>query len=325
MGIYQDAIHLLLTDPSTRTWPQLRQTIEQAAHREPVAWDFPIRACIAVGADPIWALPAVAAITCAHMALILIDDLLDEDPRGAYLQLGSGRAANLSTGLYALGISVLFQTKAYSQRELAAAALNEMMGQTAYGQDLDVQNPLSEEGYWAVTQAKSSPYFGGGLYIGALLGQANQETAQQLKRFGGIFGEIMQIHDDLNDCLASPANVDWLQGRSPLPILFAELVDHPDRQRFRDLRSKAAEPEALAEAQAILVRSGAISYCISELIARRLNATELLRTLDLPNPKPLEELLDQALAPVKHLFASVGAKFTDADLDGQDRAPAGTG
>jgi geranylgeranyl diphosphate synthase type I len=312
MEIYKDAIHFLLEEPGVKTWPELHHTITQAAHKPPIAWDFPVRACQAVGADPGRSLPAVAAITCAHMALILIDDLLDEDPRGAQLRIGPGRAANLALGLHTLAVRVLLNTKECRERERAAAALNNMMGETAFGQDLDVQNMRSEEDYWAVTRAKSSPYFGAALYIGALFGETPVETAEQLRGFGRLFGEIMQIHDDLNDCLASPANMDWSQGRLPLPILFAELVQHPDRDQFIALRTRVAEPEALKEAQSILVRCGAISYCVNELLSRQAKAHGLLGDIALADPTPLEQLLEHVIGPVKHLFASVGAEFVEA-------------
>ncbi len=313
MEIYKEAIRFLLDDPEVKTWPELYHAITQAAHKQPIAWDFPVRACQAVGSAAMQALPAVAAITCAHMALILIDDLLDEDPRGTHLRIGTGRAANLATGLNALAIRVLLDTKECKEREAAAEALNDMMGETAFGQDLDVQNNRTEEGYWAVTRAKSSPYFGAALYIGALFGGDPVKIAEQLRGFGRLFGEIMQIHDDLNDCLASPANVDWSQGRLPLPILFAELVQHPDRERFAALRNHVSEPGALKEAQSILVRCGAISYCVNELLTRQAKAHKLLGDIMLADSTPIEQLLKHVIAPIENLFASVGAEFTEAD------------
>jgi geranylgeranyl pyrophosphate synthase len=127
-----------------------------------------------------------------------------------------------------------------------------------------------------------------------------------------IFGEIMQIHDDLNDCLASPANVDWLQGRAPLPILFAELAPHPQRERFLELRGQVADPAKLQEAQAILVSSGAISYCVNELLLRQRAAEKIVNQTSLADPQPLISLLEHAVAPVRNLFASVGAEFPAA-------------
>ncbi|MCW5874052.1 MAG: polyprenyl synthetase family protein [Anaerolineales bacterium] len=304
-AIYPAAIQLLLEQPAAAQWPLLQRVLQQANGKPPVAWDFPIAGCLAAGGPAKAATPAVAAITCAHIAIILIDDILDDDPRGEYRTLGSGRAANLASGLGSLGQHML---EAYpcQQPSLAIAALGQMMGNTAYGQDLDVQNPHSEEGYWAVAKAKSSPYFATALSLGGLYGGADGALTEALGQFGAVFGEVMQIHDDLNDCLAEPANVDWLQGRAPLPLLFAELVPHPLQQRFVQLRSQVQDPEALREAQQILVSSGAISYCVNELLTRQRQLETSLAAMPLANPVPLQQILAQAIAPIEHLFSSVG-------------------
>ncbi|UYN91978.1 MAG: polyprenyl synthetase family protein [Anaerolineales bacterium] len=307
MTIYHSAVELLLQQPQVAEWPLLQRALQQATGKPPVAWDFPIAGCVAAGAAQPQAIPAVAAITCAHMAILLIDDILDEDPRGEYNRIGAGRAANLAAGLFSLGQHVL-ETHPCPQPHLATAALNRMVGDTAFGQELDVQNDHSEESYWAVAHAKSSPYFGTALTLGGLYGGASQPLAEQLREFGALFGEVMQIHDDLNDCLAEPANVDWLQGRAPLPLLFAELVPHPQRERFVALRSQVTQPDALREAQSILVSSGAISYCVNELILRHRRLQAMLDTMPAAEPALLQQILDHAIAPVEHLFASVAAQ-----------------
>lgn len=309
MNVYDSAIDLLLTQPAVQQWPLLERVVRSAMGRPPVAWDFPIAGCLAVGGPAESAIAPVAAITCAHIAIILIDDILDEDPRGEYRQLGAGRAANLASALGSLGQQVL-DLHACQQPALASRTYAQLLSDTAYGQDLDVQNPHSEQGYWAVAKAKSSPYFAAALSLGGLYGGTQDETATALRQFGALFGEVMQIHDDLNDCLAEPANVDWLQGRAPLPLLFAELVPHPEQQRFVELRSQVQEPMALQEAQQILVRSGAISYCVNELLVRQEKLELMLAEMRLANPTPLRQILDQAVAPIKHLFEAVGAAGT---------------
>lgn len=309
MDIYKAAVELLRSTPEAKRWAELDRAFERAAVHPPVAWDFPVKACQAVGSPPEQALTAVAAVTCVHMAIMLVDDILDEDPRGAYHQLGIGRASNLASGLNGLGIELISTSKTCPDPARAAAALASLIASIAYGQDLDVQNARTEEGYWAVARAKSSPYFAGALRVGAIFGNADLKTEDGLQRFGQVFGEIMQIHDDLNDSLEVPANVDWLHGRAALPILFAELVDHPERERFMELKSQVTNPAVLEEAQSILVSCGAISYSVNELMRRDKKAREMLDEIKLVNSEPLRQLLDQAIVPVQHLFASVGANF----------------
>ncbi|MEX2143008.1 MAG: hypothetical protein WD740_00310 [Anaerolineales bacterium] len=158
MEIYARAIQILLDHAQTQAGPELQTICERARTHRPIAWDFSILGAESVGGKAEAAVPAVGALTCAHMALILIDDLLDEDPRGLHNQLGSGRTTNLASALFGLGLAVVLQSN-IPQRQRSAAALSELILRTAYGQDLDVQNPRTEEAYWAVTKAKSSPYF----------------------------------------------------------------------------------------------------------------------------------------------------------------------
>ncbi len=103
-----------------------------------------------------------------------------------------------------------------------------------------------------------------------------------------------------------PANADWLQGRLPLPILFAAHVDHPEQARFRRLRTQVIEPAVLAEAQAILIRSGGISYTVAQILDRHAQAEAQLHTLSLARVEPLQQLLDDVIAPVLGLLATVG-------------------
>ncbi len=57
-------------------------------------WCLPILACTAIGGNAERAIPVAAAIGCIQVSIILIDDLLDKDPRGEYHTIGEAEAAN---------------------------------------------------------------------------------------------------------------------------------------------------------------------------------------------------------------------------------------
>ncbi|MEW5940816.1 MAG: hypothetical protein AB1750_14195, partial [Chloroflexota bacterium] len=132
------------------------------------------------------------------------------------------------------------------------------------------------------------------------------DLADRLKRLGETYGEMIQIHDDLNDCLAVPANPDWLEGRSPLPILYAKVVDHPDRARFLALLENIGAAGALEEAQAILIRCGAVSYCVDQLLRRDQSARAMLDAVPLTRREKVDALFDGVIAPVYKLFEAMG-------------------
>jgi geranylgeranyl pyrophosphate synthase len=176
----------------------------------------------------------------------------------------------------------------------------------AYGQDLDARNLTGEENYWKVTHAKSSSYFGTARHIGAILGKANPKTIDRLRELGAITGDAIQIHDDIQDAMETPANPDWKQGRNNLLFLYALTADHPDRDRFQALRSHIDDPEALRSAQQILIRSGAVSYAMYHLCQSYLAAQKILNETPLADPASLRSVIDQYIVPLVHLLKSLG-------------------
>ena len=202
-----------------------------------------------------------------------------------------GKAANFALAFQAAGLDALIGSKAGPKVKMDALnSLNRMMLTTAHGQEMDIQNPADETSYWQVVENKSAPFYGCALHLGALFGEAPTKAAGSLEQLGRVYGEMIQIHDDLNDTMAMPANPDWLQGRKPLPILFALTVDHPDRAKFVELYKNmevvhraASLANALQEAQEILIRCGAVSYCVDQLLRRHQTTQDILNKIPLPN------------------------------------------
>jgi len=307
MDIYQSTVEYLADLPIVKSWPEMQVLIGRAASMKTRHWRVPITACEAVGGVAEESIPAVAAIACAHSSIMLIDDMLDEDPRGEYHHIGSAKAANFAVAFQAAGLEAIFVSKAPLETKLKAMqSLNKMLMATAFGQDLDIRNPTDEAAYWRVAETKSAPFFGAALHLGALIGGASDDVAGRLEHFGQLYGVMIQVHDDLNDSMAVPANSDWIQRRSPLPILFAQSVDHPARSRFVELCRDVSGPEALQEAQDILIRSGAVSYCVDQLVRRHQAAREILNTIPLAHRDGMENFLEGVLEPVRKLFTSIG-------------------
>ncbi|HVS00392.1 MAG TPA: polyprenyl synthetase family protein [Thermoanaerobaculia bacterium] len=299
------------TLPEVAAWPQMVDVVERAVHREGRSiWDYPFAASLAVGGTEEAALPGGAAVFCAMASIHLVDDILDEDPEGDYRRLGTGPAANLALAFQAAAHRVLdsptlpivtAETRAALQESLAGMALA-----TAFGQNLDTRPLRSEEEYWQVLEAKTPPLFGMALYVGALLGGAPQGVAESLQRLGHVMGRFIQVSDDLSDALKTPAGADWRRRFHNLPILYAMTAEHPERDEFLHLATRAGNPAALAAAQKILLRSGAVSYCALKLIELSQQARQLLGSLPLADPGPVARLLEHQIKPLRQLFESMG-------------------
>jgi len=277
--------------------------------------EYPTAACEAMGGSAEAAARGSAAILCSLISIHLVDDMLDEDPGGDYHRLGQAVTANLALAFQAAGHQVLDDdTLAPQTRSALQEILSRMALSTAYGQSLDLHDLRDESEYWEVVGLKTPPLFSAALSIGSLLGGASPEVADRLGRIGGLLGLCIQLSDDLLDALSTPAAADWNRRPNNLPILYAMTAEHPEREVFLELAARAAEPEALASAQQILVRSGALSYSVFKLLEILGEARALLEIIDLPRPEPVLRLFDALTQPVHRLLTAAGVSNANSLL-----------
>ncbi|MCE1252235.1 MAG: polyprenyl synthetase family protein [Anaerolineae bacterium] len=309
MDLVTEAVDYLLNDPDLQKWNTATELIKYIAHRPASHWKIPEAACKAVGGTQQQAIPAVSAIIALHSAIIMVDDILDKDGRFTDLGFSDGDIANLALTLQASALKAISRSETGVETKIQiTSALNRMIVLTSTGQHLDSHTQIeNEKEYWNIARQKSSPFFAGAFYSGALIGGASFDAADRLAEIGSIFGEMIQIHDDLKDALESPASQDWAAGHASLPILFAATVNHPQKQQFNKLRAKVFEDEpSLKTAQSIMIHCGAISYCAKELLQRNDLVRKKTSEIRLIDPGALNLLFDRVIEPVIHLFKLVG-------------------
>lgn len=288
-------------------WPEAASLFAARNDGLRLDWQLPARACVAVGSQPEAALPAVAAVACLQISIILADDMLDQDPRGEYRRLGHGRAANLALAFQAAALTLLGTAPLPPERQAAASsALARAALATCFGQELDVSGLAGEDAYWRIVRAKSTPFYGVALQLGGLLGGADLPVAQGLYDLGALMGEVVQICDDLEDAFEVPANPDWGAGRNNLLILYAATAGHAERERFMAVRGQVETPSALEEAQQILIRSGALSYGVYQLLQRWQRGRHLLSELPLASSSPILEVFESQIRPLVRWLNAIG-------------------
>jgi len=307
----------LLGTPGVSDWPRLVRLVERGVAEDALfCWDYPVSACEAVGGRPEQAVPGAAAVFCLLQGIHIVDDILDEDPKGIYQELGPGRAANLALALQAVASRVIESAGLPAGREAAILTrIAQISLDTAYGQELDLGDVTDEEHYWKVVRHKTPPLFSGALYVGAVLGGASLSTAENVGEIGLFLGKLIQVSDDVKDALARPAETDWRRGNGNLPILFAGTADHPLKERFLELLPVVTQDRgALEEAQDILVKSGAVSFCVYHIVESYRAAHRHLSSIGLPSSRPLEDLLRYYLKPIEKLFERVGLDFSELEI-----------
>ena len=157
-----------------------------------------------------------------------------------------------------------FRSRSAGGRSALHAAFARMSLGTAFGQDMDSRELRSEEEYWRTVGTKTPPLFGAAFRMGALLGGAPEPTVEAPHAFGGA----RPVRPGQRRSVGCPG--DPGQGRlgppaeqPPDPLCHDGGAPGPGAVPGAVARS--AEPEALAEAQQILLRSGAVSYCVFEM------------------------------------------------------------
>lgn len=299
---------MLLSNPRLVDWPEIVDLIKRPINQDTLpCWEHPVLACLATGGTKGQAVPGAAAIFCLLYSIHLVDDLLDQDPRGLQHKHGEGRVANYALVFQAMAFSVIEEAQLSPinritiHQSLVSATIS-----TAFGQNLDLDDLQGEEDYWRVVELKTPPLFSAGLAIGGLLAGAKQEAVESLNQLGFLLGKSIQISDDLKDAFETPAAPDWFRQQNNLPILYAMTADHSERPEFLELLSSIDEEASLEAAQDILIRSGAVSFCTYHMIDLNRQARKLIKEGSWVDPEPLYSLVDQYIAPLKSLLETIG-------------------
>jgi hypothetical protein len=275
--------------------------------RPGTASELTLEACRSLSCDPRRAFPAAAMIHAAFIAIALVDEVLDEEPRA---DLSAGGTANLASVAQALAFCFLPEI-APPARVAVATRIARMLVDTAWGQERDVSEITDAGDTWSIAAAKTAPLFEAAMFCGALAGGAPEQLATEIEEFGRFVGRIVQIQDDLTDALEPGSDSDWRPPISNVVLRFALHVDHPDRTHVRQLMTVAAhEGDARDEIRRILGVCGAIEYGMSSVLFYASEARRYLERHPLER-RFLTEFLDRQTAPTSNLLAGVGANGSD--------------
>ncbi len=312
----KDILALLENLPSLHIWPEFQHLFPKPDAPLRVDWTLPLYPIRALGGNESDAIPLAAALACVQMSIILVDDILDDDPRGHYLRMGSGRAANLALALQAAAHLVIKHgTIAPENLPAVGDCLQTMAFSTAVGQEMDVGVIADEEDYWQLVRAKSTPFYAAAFELGAIVAGASSYQRVAINEVGTLFGETIQLLDDLDDAFEIPAKPDWTRQNNNLAILFAKTANHAERDEFIELLKDSHEPDTLIQAQKICIRAGSVSYCIYQIVSRISQVKECLKQSDIPISDPVLGIFRQQLLPLKYLLHRIGVEIPTEVMD----------
>ena len=231
-------------------------------------------ACEAVGGDWRRAVPAAAAVELVHSFSLVHDDIQDGDRErhhrpAVWTVWGQAQGINAGDALLALArlaLGSLCEDPALHAR--CSGCLDEATLEMVEGQTLDLEyearDDVSEEEYLAMSARKTGALFGCALQLGAMVGGAGGEQAEEFGRLGRTLGIAFQVRDDVlgiwgdEGKTGKPAGADLRRGKKSLPVVVA--LNGPAAESVRPLIS-ASDDAGVAKLMSVMEHAGVPQEC----------------------------------------------------------------
>ena len=218
-----------------------------------------------------------ASIEIIHNFTLIHDDIIDQDPirRGldaVHVQYDDATAINAGDAMLAVGFEILAESEDIPENRLShlIRSIGEMVRKVAEGQQEDIEfetrEEVSEQDYIDMIAGKTSAMFETCARTGAILGNADEETVENMAQWGLNLGLCFQLMDDLIDItgdtetLGKPAGSDIVQGKMTLIAIHAKKTGE-DLPNFDSVfGSGGSDSDKLSRAVSELEDSGSIEY-----------------------------------------------------------------
>ena len=240
-----------------------------------------VKACEAVGGDPVDAVPYAAALELLHNFTLVHDDVMDHDDlrRGrptVHVMFGVPMAILAGDLLFAKVYDIMAR---HAPRGVSPADVVRSFDSTTQatltlcqGQALDMEfsdaNEVSEDDYVFMVGAKTGALFRACAQVGAIVGGGSVEHVEALGRFAWDAGIAFQIVDDVlgltadEDALGKPVGSDIREGKKTLVVIYA--LKHSEKQHrealLRALGVEDADDDTIVKAVEALRASGSIQH-----------------------------------------------------------------
>ncbi|SCK36759.1 polyprenyl synthetase family protein [Streptomyces sp. WMMB 322] len=258
------------------------------------------------GAPPETGLPGAVAVELVHNFSLLHDDLMDGDEQRRHRDTvwkvhGPAQAILVGDALFALANEILLEAgtpeAGRATRRLTRATRKLIDGQAQdisyeHREQVTVEECLEMEGN------KTGALLACAVSIGAVLGGADDPTADALESYGYHLGLAFQAVDDLlgiwgdPDATGKQAWSDLRQRKKSLPVVAALASPPPAATRLAELmradaKKSQAEIEDFDEAEfatraALIEEAGGREWTSGEAQRQHATALAALQPLDLP-------------------------------------------
>ncbi|WSB88994.1 polyprenyl synthetase family protein [Streptomyces cellulosae] len=257
------------------------------------------------GAAPETGVPGAVAVELVHNFSLLHDDLMDGDEQRRHRDTvwkvhGPAQAILVGDALFALANEVLLELGTVeagrAARRLTRASRALIDGQA---QDISYEHRdrVSVEECLEMEGNKTGALLACASSIGAVLGGADEHTADALERYGHHLGLAFQAVDDLLGIWGDPESTgkqtwsDLRQRKKSLPVVAALAADGPAAARLGEILAADAKnsdfanfsEEEFAARAALIEEAGGREWTAEEARRQHTLAIEALDLVDMPD------------------------------------------
>ncbi|WP_185859656.1 polyprenyl synthetase family protein [Blattabacterium cuenoti] len=227
-------------------------------------------------------------IELIHTATLVHDDVIDN----SYLRRGSfsinaiwkNKIAVL-VGDYLLSKSLLLATENnhHDLLKIVCRTIKDMSEGELLQMEKSKKLDMTEKIYNQIIYHKTASLIAASCEGGARSVNANEDTALQMRKFGGLTGIAFQIKDDLFDYNESnenftgkPIGIDFREKKMTLPLIYAIQKASQNDQKWILNSIKNYDEKKRHEIIAYVKKYGGIEYTIQKMIRIRNNALKIL-------------------------------------------------
>ena len=217
-----------------------------------------------------------SVVELIHTATLVHDDVVDDSNRRrgffSVNALWKNKIAVLvGDFLLSKGLLLSIDNEDFDLLKLISIAVREM----SEGELLQIEKArkldITEEVYFEIIRQKTATLIAACCGIGAASVGANQETVQQMRKFGEYIGIAFQIKDDLFDYsdekIGKPTGIDIKEQKMTLPLIHTlNTCSEKDKKWIiNSVKNHNKDKKRVKEVISFVKENGGIDYTISKM------------------------------------------------------------
>jgi len=245
-----------------------------------------------------------SVVELIHTATLVHDDVVDDSNRRrgffSINALWKNKIAVLvGDFLLSKGLLLSIDNEDFDLLKLISIAVREM----SEGELLQIEKArkldITEDVYFDIIRQKTATLIAACCGIGAASVGANNETVQQMRKFGEYIGIAFQIKDDLfdytEDKIGKPTGIDIKEQKMTLPLIYT-LNTCTKKEKdwiINSIKKYNKDKKRVKEIIAFVKENGGLEYAIDKMNDYKNKALNILESYpDSPYKKSLTQMID---------------------------------